>query len=64
MVQQDVIEKLDYPAVEEALKGAYRRTLGTRERLSIVWCEVPHGQGFTTGEPSTVAWVVAEVTGC
>lgn len=47
-------------ALESAFRSNYARHLSPRERLTIIWCELPADQGFTNYEQPCVSLVVIE----
>lgn len=47
--------------LEAALKHLYRRHFGAERRVAVLWCELPPGQLFTQGRPSSISFVMVEV---
>lgn len=47
-------------ALETALRSNYAKYLSATEKLTIVWCELPADQGFTSYEQPCVSLVVIE----
>lgn len=47
--------------IEHELRRTYRRHFGPKTSLTCVWNEIPAGQAFIAGEPSTATAVPAPV---
>lgn len=47
-------------SLETALRSNYARHICAKEKLTIVWCELPANQGFTNYEQPCVSLVVIE----
>jgi hypothetical protein len=60
-VQEGSIDPSEYAALAAALTAALQDSVGTAARPALVWCEVPRGQAFTAGAPSSVSLVMIEV---
>lgn len=43
------------------MRGIYGRQFGRKVKVAFVWMEIPKGQGFVAGHPSTLSSVLAPV---
>ena len=60
-IPQGTFSREQVLALEASLKQTYASHLGDRERVVVIWCELPPGQGFTERRPSEVSLVMVEV---
>ncbi|MFI1918199.1 hypothetical protein [Nocardia sp. NPDC020380] len=61
-IQQGSLAQSQYRAAEQALADSYRQSLGSDDRIVVVWCEIPPGQSYTENRPSSMSWVLTETS--
>ena len=56
--QEGTLDKPKIKALEKAVKGVFAKHLPDHT-YSVVWSEVPKGQGYTDNQLSDTSWIVA-----
>ena len=59
-VNTNQVHDLHKKALQTALQANYAKHLSATERLSVIWCELPPEQGYTSYEQPCVSLVVIE----
>ncbi|GAA5315173.1 MAG: hypothetical protein AseanaTS_03770 [Candidatus Pelagadaptatus aseana] len=59
-VNPEQVSDVHKKSLESALRSNYAKHLSESESLTIVWCELPTAQGFTSYEQPCVSLVVIE----
>lgn len=60
-IPEGTLSQRQIQALESSLKDNYAAQFGNADKVIVIWCALPHGQGYTEGRISNVSVVLVEV---